>query len=226
MHSRLQDPGGLHELYEEQAGWNVALIIESPIIRIGMEGLLRQVARVASVQSYEPHSLYAALDSAPDIFIFTFDEWRTLGKLAEGIHGRLPPLLVLGDEPHQWSGELFSALPVDGFLSTSQLSVGSAEMSLSRTIAGEMPMTPALARRLLTVNNAQIPGSPVRSVSLTPRESETLALLADGLSNKQIARELRISIHGAKRLVGTILLKLGAPNRTGAVITAQKAGLI
>jgi two-component system nitrate/nitrite response regulator NarL len=66
----------------------------------------------------------------------------------------------------------------------------------------------------------------LRPVSLTARENETLALLAEGLSNKQIARRLRISEHGVKRLVGSLLLKLGSPNRTTAVVTAMKFGII
>lgn len=65
-----------------------------------------------------------------------------------------------------------------------------------------------------------------RPLKLTAREQETLALLAEGLSNKQIARRLAISDHGAKRLVTSVLLKLGAPNRTTAVVTAIKAGMI
>lgn len=201
-------------------------MIESQIVRIGMEGILRNLDCVERVESFEPRSLHAVLASRPDILIITFDEWRMLSEIADGVQDDLPRLLVLGDEPYEWSSELFAALPVDGFLSLQKLSVESAEESLLRTIAGKMPMPPALARRLLTANKIRISGSAVRSVSLTPRESETLSLLADGLSNKQIARKLGISIHGAKRLVGSILLKLGAPNRTGAVVTAQKAGLV
>jgi two-component system nitrate/nitrite response regulator NarL len=63
-------------------------------------------------------------------------------------------------------------------------------------------------------------------VPLTAREKETLDLLAQGLSNKQIAKSLAISAHGAKRLVGVVLMKLGAPNRTTAVITAINEGLV
>lgn len=65
-----------------------------------------------------------------------------------------------------------------------------------------------------------------RSVSLTSREVEALSLLVEGLSNKQIARRLAISGHGAKRLVASILLKLDSPNRTSAAVAAIKAGII
>lgn len=61
---------------------------------------------------------------------------------------------------------------------------------------------------------------------LTAREREVLALLADGLSNKRIARRLEISEHTAKFHIGSILDKLGARTRTEAVVTAARRGLL
>ena len=86
-------------------------------------------------------------------------------------------------------------------------------------------MPAQLARHLLMKETPTSVG-PNRNVRLTAREHETLLLLADGLSNKQIARRLGISTHGAKRLVGAVLLKLGSPNRTAAVVTAMKVGIV
>lgn len=62
--------------------------------------------------------------------------------------------------------------------------------------------------------------------SLTPRELEVLALLADGASNKTIARRLGISVHTAKFHVGSLLDKLDATGRTDAVIHAARLGVI
>jgi DNA-binding NarL/FixJ family response regulator len=61
---------------------------------------------------------------------------------------------------------------------------------------------------------------------LTAREREVLALLADGLSNKRIARRLEISEHTAKFHIGSILDKLGVSTRTEAVVTAARRGLL
>jgi two-component system, NarL family, nitrate/nitrite response regulator NarL len=61
---------------------------------------------------------------------------------------------------------------------------------------------------------------------LTPRELEVLALLADGLSNRRIAKRLEISEHTVKFHVNAILLKLDADSRTGAVVTAARLGLL
>ena len=61
---------------------------------------------------------------------------------------------------------------------------------------------------------------------LTPREREILALVATGLPNKAIARELAISEHTVKYHVGQVLAKLGAASRTEAVVTAASRGLL
>jgi DNA-binding CsgD family transcriptional regulator len=65
-----------------------------------------------------------------------------------------------------------------------------------------------------------------RDVPLTPRELEVLTLLAEGLSNKAIARRLGISIHTAKFHVGALIDKLDAIGRTDAVAHAARRGVI
>lgn len=62
--------------------------------------------------------------------------------------------------------------------------------------------------------------------ALTPRELEVLALVAEGASNKTIARRLGISVHTAKFHVGSLLAKLGAASRTEAVTLATRRGLL
>jgi DNA-binding NarL/FixJ family response regulator len=61
---------------------------------------------------------------------------------------------------------------------------------------------------------------------LTPRELEVLAAMADGVSNKAIARRLGISFHTAKFHVAAILAKLNADSRTEAVARAAQLGLV
>ncbi|RWC45864.1 MAG: LuxR family transcriptional regulator [Mesorhizobium sp.] len=62
--------------------------------------------------------------------------------------------------------------------------------------------------------------------TLSPREAEVLALLAEGAPNKVIARRLNISVHTAKFHVAAILIKLGAANRTDAIAIAMRQGLV
>ncbi|MBD0676990.1 hypothetical protein [Streptomyces sp. CBMA156] len=71
---------------------------------------------------------------------------------------------------------------------------------------------------------ARVVGQGSGSVSPTPCGTETLALVAMRLTNKQIARVPGILTHGAKRPVGSVLLKPGSPDRTAAVITALREG--
>jgi DNA-binding CsgD family transcriptional regulator len=63
-------------------------------------------------------------------------------------------------------------------------------------------------------------------VPLTPRELEVLALLAEGASNKTIARHLGISTHTAKFHVASLMEKLDAISRTDAVAHAARLGVI
>lgn len=67
---------------------------------------------------------------------------------------------------------------------------------------------------------------PEVNIDLTPRELEVLALLAEGASNKQIARRLGISIHTAKYHVASLLEKLDAVSRTDAVAHAARIGVL
>jgi DNA-binding NarL/FixJ family response regulator len=64
------------------------------------------------------------------------------------------------------------------------------------------------------------------AVALTPRELDVLKALADGASNKAIARRLGISFHTVKFHVAAILAKLDADSRTEAVAKAAHLGLV
>jgi two-component system, NarL family, nitrate/nitrite response regulator NarL len=61
---------------------------------------------------------------------------------------------------------------------------------------------------------------------LTHREQEVIVLMAEGLSNKQIAAQLSISEHTAKFHVNSILQKMNAQKRVEAVVRAAKAGIL
>jgi DNA-binding CsgD family transcriptional regulator len=63
-------------------------------------------------------------------------------------------------------------------------------------------------------------------ILLSPRELEVLTLLAEGASNKEIARRLGISVHTAKFHVGSLLDKLDAVGRTDAVAHAARRGVL
>ena len=72
--------------------------------------------------------------------------------------------------------------------------------------------------------SSKTPGEQVSA--LTPREIEVLNLMAEGASNKTIARRLGISVHTVKFHVGSLLDKLDAAGRTDAVAHAARLGVI
>lgn len=88
--------------------------------------------------------------------------------------------------------------------------------------AGRVTLAPAAARSL--VEASREPSE--LGYDLTDREREVLALVVEGLSNLQIARQLDISLSTARFHVSTILSKLGAANRAEAAALAVKHGLV
>ena len=69
-------------------------------------------------------------------------------------------------------------------------------------------------------------GEAAEDSTLTKRELEVLALVAEGASNKLIARRLGISVHTAKFHVGSLIDKLDATGRTDAVAQAARLGVL
>ena len=67
---------------------------------------------------------------------------------------------------------------------------------------------------------------PERDSALTPREMQVLRLLAEGASNKSIARRLGISVHTVKFHVASLIDKFEAVGRTDAVTHAVRLGVI
>jgi DNA-binding NarL/FixJ family response regulator len=95
--------------------------------------------------------------------------------------------------------------------------------------AGEALLAPAITRRLIAEFARQRPRtSPARTAldALTPRETDVLRLLAEGLSNPELAVRLRVGEETVKTHVSRILSKLGLRDRTQAVVTAYETGLV
>ena len=95
--------------------------------------------------------------------------------------------------------------------------------------AGEALLAPSVTRRLIAAFTQRSPAAagPVPGLAeLTPREVEVLVLLAEGLSNAEIAGRLYVGEATVKTHVARILLKLGVRDRVQAVVVAFRAGLV
>jgi DNA-binding NarL/FixJ family response regulator len=95
--------------------------------------------------------------------------------------------------------------------------------------AGDALLAPAVTRRLVGEFARLRPTLPVRPeavAELTSRETEVLRLVAEGLSNGEIAERLVVSDETVKTHVSRVLTKLGLRDRTQAVVVAYESGLV
>ncbi|MCL4832713.1 MAG: response regulator transcription factor [Caldilineaceae bacterium] len=141
-----------------------------------------------------------------------------LERLAD-FTARLPVLALLpdGEEAGKvWAAGVAGLLPrqVDG----ERLSA-----ALAAVTAGLLVLDPG--QRDLLAPASDIPPAELLE-PLTPREEDVLALLADGLTNRAIARQLAISENTVKFHVQSLLGKLDAQSRTDAVVRATRLGLL
>lgn len=134
------------------------------------------------------------------------------------------PVLALVSAGQQ--GEALAAGAAGAILRTSAPSAIAA--ALSAVHASLAIVDPAFITQLMTARpaNGVTVSTDVAEDTLTKREHEVLGLMADGLSNKQIAARLEISKHTAKFHVNSILQKMNAQKRVEAVVRAAKMGII
>lgn len=205
----------------------IALIIEDEIRRYSIEGMLGSLdiqLTVQSVTNAEDLSSFssgwlvisdsAALESVPD-------------EISERLRRRNTPVLILVDSSdvveQSWADH------ANGFLDWADLCPESLRAAIVDVQARRFHVSATLARRSVTASDQVGDGSTSKgasAISLTAREHQVLRLIAEGLSNRQVARSLSVSEHGVKRTVGIILAKLNCPNRTLAVVRAMESGLL
>jgi DNA-binding NarL/FixJ family response regulator len=109
---------------------------------------------------------------------------------------------------------------------TSDSSAAEIADALQAASGGLAVLSPELLDVLLPASEAPNVDQVMLQEALTSRESEVLALLAEGAGNREIAAALGVSDHTAKFHVSSILSKLGATTRTEAVSRGYRLGLI
>ncbi|GAA3148507.1 hypothetical protein GCM10017687_77210 [Streptomyces echinatus] len=105
---------------------------------------------------------------------------------------------------------------------------GSDLVSAVRTVAsGQSMLDPATTARLmrsLRTDPADTPSVPSELASLSPRERDILALIGDGLTNREIGRRLYLSEKTVKNHISRMLAKLGVQRRVQAAVLASHLG--
>jgi DNA-binding NarL/FixJ family response regulator len=206
---------------------SVLVVLENELVRCGLTSLLRSVSSVQEVWACSgpvaARELFA--QHRPDIVVChgSGELAPSLIREAEAVEARV---LLLLEDLRLESIEEEVMLSSNGFLMQSELTAANLQEAVERLERGEMPLPAGLARSLMVRVRGAGPVGTSRKISLTPREQQVLSLLAQGMSNKQIARRLTISEHGVKRHVTNLLAKLNSPNRTLAVALALQEGLV
>jgi len=201
----------------------VFVVAGDPLARAGLIAMLQDQPGVEIVgQGASADAVSGALSAAdPDVIL-----WDTAPDASEGLD-RLAaldapahPLVALVSAPADAAEALAAGargvLPRDA--PPEVLGV-----ALQAAAAGLVVSDPAFAAEAWPGRER---GAAPLVEDLTPRELEVLQLLAEGLSNKEIARRLGTSEHTVKFHVNAILGKLGAHSRTEAVTRAARLGLI
>lgn len=209
---------------------SVAIVANDPLARAGLATLLAAEPScdimaqmsladwLADLQAAEPVSVWpqAQLDG-----VIWDVGWEPLTTLPDEEPFPLPVVALLPDEtavPQLWSIGIQAMLRRDA-------PAAAIVAALQAALHGIAALDPDFVSAVLP-ETAISPEALPEFTELTPRESEVLYLLAEGLTNKAIAHQLEISDHTVKFHVNAILSKLNAQSRTEAVVQATRLGLL
>lgn len=203
---------------------------DHPLFRDGMHGLLDSVPDTEVVgeatSGDEVVSLAATLQ--PDVILMDIK--------MPGINGIAATREILAASPH--IGILMITMLEDDESVFAAMRAGArgyvlkganqADILLAiRAVArGEVIFGPGIARRLLRFFSTIRPQAPQRVFpDLSERETELLALMAQGKSNQEIADQLGLTLKTVRNHVSTIFNKLQVADRAQAILRAREAGL-
>ena len=207
----------------------VFIVAASSLARAGLQSVTtaRDVEVVGSVANFE---VLASrwLDVEADIVLVDASGEQSesvIDSLATSRLASEAAFVVLSDhsEP-RWISEALRA----GFRAVLPSDISPEQLipALEAAAAGLVVMHPSEVDAIFPA--AEPSSRPLADLAeeLTPRESEVLQMLANGLANKEIAARLSISEHTVKFHVASILGKLGAGSRTEAVSLGIRRGIV
>ena len=209
---------------------NIILIDDHTLFREGLESLLnrRNINIIAAVGNGQ-EGLRLAMEHNPDVILLDMrmpemDGMEVLRQLRlKGFRNPVVMLTTSSDER-----DLVESLRsgAQGYL-LKDMEPDQLVAALRDIVAGKTVVAPDLAPVLARVvqGDSIVPAEEDLFARLTPRENEILALLAEGQSNKVIARNLGISDGTVKLHVKSILRKLGVHSRVEAAVMAVEQGI-
>ena len=202
----------------------VFVVAPGPMIRAGLRSLLSSVEgsdvqMVGEAASPAGPASEPALSEA-EVVLVADEELLEETALAVADDGTQAILLLSEDEG---AISKLRTLPLQGWgVVSPDAPPEELAAAVAATAQGLIVLPKSLTERLLPAPAAaKEPSEP-----LTAREREVLELLGQGLSNKLIARELRISEHTAKFHVSSLYAKLGVNNRAEAVSQGARSGFL
>ncbi|MEN8107411.1 MAG: response regulator [Pseudomonadota bacterium] len=209
---------------------NIILIDDHTLFREGLEGLLgRRNINVLAAVGDGREGLRLAAELNPDVILLDMrmpemDGMEVLRQLRKnGFKNPVAMLTTSSDER-----DLVESLRngAQGYL-LKDMEPDQLVLALRDIVSGKTVVAPDLAPVLARVvqGDSIEPAEESPFAKLTPRENEILALLAEGQSNKVIARNLGISDGTVKLHVKSILRKLGVHSRVEAAVIAVEQGL-
>jgi NarL family two-component system response regulator YdfI len=206
----------------------VLVVASSAASRAGLEGIVRGDSRFTVVGDgvRTADSSQLARRFHPDVLLMETTESSRFTRALPVMQSAAPPGVVLLSTPlnraelrRAYQSGIRAVLPRDA--STAEVSA-----AIESVASGLAVVTPEDLETLFPSSDMSLEEELAVGEPLTPRESEVLAMLAEGAGNKQIATRLRISEHTVKFHVSSILAKLGAASRTEAVARGFKEGLV
>lgn len=204
----------------------VVIAAGSPTVRAGLGALLAAHPGLTVLESSGPAGTLADLAETveADVILLALEPGQPLPlpvRLAPDAAGREPAVVVLGGEADEGWAQRAVRAGARGALP--RIASGDQIAAAIAAAAAGLVVVPAerAAARARPVLEVATPVQP-----LTPREIEVLALLAEGLGNKEIAARLGITDHTVKTHVAAVFTKLGVSSRAEAVAGAARLGLL
>lgn len=228
---------------------SVFIIAASDVVRAGLTALIESDGRFTvtggAADSRELPTIDGAESPAPDVVVIdaerqTEESLDALRAVADESweEGGAPALVVIGDEEGEWARDALRAGVVRALLPRGATG-GEIVAAVEAVAAGLFAFGADAFAALLSASSraSEEPaagqttedGPPPAGTELdaiTPREREVLDMLAEGLSNKEIAWRMKISGHTVKSHVASIFAKLNVSTRTEAVTQGIRKGLI